>query len=148
MKIFSILLSLLLSGCHNGGMRFVAPSLSEVSKVTAHLYNRPDGGVDIDSFAVPKSDQKAFLEILNGAREESDPRKWQVLGNIEISHAAGSVTAGLFWTGEQLGAFRVNDKYYRSGSDNAFIQLISVSNKKRTEQAESEQAVSPASQAK
>ena len=108
-----------------GGTPFAAPSLSQVSGITAQLLNRPDKGENIEAFEVPKSFHQAFLEILNDAKVDTDPMKWQFLGNMAITHSTGSVEVRLFWTGKQLGAFQSNGHYYRGGSDTGFIELIS-----------------------
>jgi len=129
MKLFTLLLILCLAGCKKGGAPFAAPSSSDVTSISAQLFNRPDGGGDIPNFEVPKSSHKTILETLNGSEQDTEPMKWQVLGNIKITHGANSIDVALFRTGEKLGAFRANGQYYRGGSDQDFIRLISTTRK-------------------
>jgi len=134
MKLFALLLILCLAGCKKGGAPFAAPSSSDVTSISALLYNRPDGGEDIERFEVPKSSHQAILETLNGSEQDTEPMKWQVAGHIKITHSLSSTDILLFWTGKGLGAFKANGQYYRSGSDQDFIRLISTAKKQQSGQ--------------
>ena len=112
----------------------LVPDAAGVSKITAQLYNRPDGGKDVEAVEVPKKSYQGFLSALNGAKYDRSPAKWEVLGHIKIEHASRPVNVSLFWTGKEIGAFRANDIYYRGGSDATFIQLITDARNNLSEQ--------------
>jgi hypothetical protein len=143
MRFFPILLFVLLTGCRNDGTPFAAPSPSDVSSMTAQLYNRRDGGADITKFEIPKSSRQAILDGLNGARQDNNPMKWQVLGDIEMTLSTGSVDVSLFQTGKKLSAFRANGTYYRGCSDADFIRLISTAKKLLSEQGDAANPAKP-----
>ena len=79
---------------------------------------------DIEKFTVPRSSHDVILNSLSGASKADNPMTWEVLGDIEITHDSGLLEVSLFQTGEEIGAFRVDGKYYRGGSDAEFILLI------------------------
>ena len=136
MRIALAAIYLVLAGCQYGGTPFEAPPASEVSTITAQLYNRPDGGADIVRTEIPPSSHQQILGALDGAREDRRPMKWQVLGNISIVLNAGSVDVRLFWTGDELGAFRANGKYYRGSSDAELIELVSSAKNQQSGQGD------------
>jgi len=126
MKFFPVILCLFLflTGC-NKGTQFTVPQQSKVSKITAQIYGFPSGG-NIPLFEVPQSSFKAILDILSKATEDNNAMKWMVLGDINIVHSTGTTKVMLFSTGEKIGAFKSNDIYYRGGSDQDFIKLITT----------------------
>ncbi len=104
---------------------FNAPPAEKVKEISAQLYNRPDGGPDIEIFKLPSTSHQQILKALDGALEDEDPVKWQALGNLDIVLHSGSFEIHLFWTNQTTGAFMVNDVYYRGSSDEELIRLIS-----------------------
>jgi hypothetical protein len=123
MRFLTVILTLGLTACNDGGGPFLSPAPSDVSSITVELYNLPDGSEDIPEFELPKASYKELLESLNGSPEDNSNSKWQVLGNIRITMRTGSVDVNLFRTGGNPGAFKANGKYFRGGSDSEFIQL-------------------------
>lgn len=109
----------------------------------AELYDEIGDGEGIERFEIPASLYEAVLNTLNGAKKDSFPSKWQVLGEIDISHSGGLIQIQLFRTNERSGAFSADGTYYRGGSDAEFIALIRGALKQRSEQGEGVKA-SPA----
>ena len=109
------------------GAPYVAPDPSRVVEMHAQLFNLPDGGDDIDGIEIPVARHHQILGALDGATKERRPMKWQILGRLSIVLDESQVYVGLFRTGGEVGAFRVDGSYYRGSSDAELIRLISES---------------------
>ncbi|WP_226895523.1 hypothetical protein [Luteolibacter marinus] len=134
MKSLAALLILAIAGCKSRGTPFTAPTESEISSISARLLNRPDRGADIEQFEVPKANWQEILTALDGAEHDPNPMKWQVLGDVVIHQTTGTTGVSLFWTGEEIGAFRAGGAYYRGSSDEELIQVIAAAKKQQSEQ--------------
>jgi hypothetical protein len=121
------------AGCGRSVRSYFAPDGSTVTEMTACLYNRPDKGEDIDFFAVPKESYQSVLGTLGGAEENKNPSGWQVLVGLKIASGTQTMNVILFWTQAERGAFKVNDSYYRGGSDAAFIKMVVDAHKQQAE---------------
>jgi hypothetical protein len=75
----------------------------------------------------------SLLTLLTGAKKDWTPPKWQVLGSLEIITSSGTTSVDLFWTDQKEGAFKVNEAYYRGGTDQKFVQLIEDAKRKQNE---------------
>ena len=104
---------------------YSSPPISTVNEITARLYNRPDDGPNLEEFNLPPSSRVLILNALDGAQEDDNPMKWQVLGNLDIALEKQTIEVRLFWTNQSSGAFRINETYYRGSSDEELIRIIS-----------------------
>ncbi len=116
-----------------GGAAFVAPDESEVSKIIAYDWDSagPDGRPP--ETTLPKAKHAELLQLLDGARRDRTPAKWEVLGRVEITTDDGLVEVNLFSTSKEVGAFRSGGKYYRGGSTAGFQRILDLADKPRTE---------------
>jgi len=119
-----ILLCFALGGCGRK-ISDVVPLAADVTAVEASLFNRPDSGPDIAAFSVLPQDHGKVLPLFTGARIDSSPAKWQVLGMVSIARSNGSTCmVDLYWTGGGSGAFSVGSTYYRGSNDKEIIAVL------------------------
>ena len=123
-----VLLTSMLAACDSGDFD-KSPSSSEVSKITAELFRSGITGEKIEKFTVHKAFYEAILALLDGAHEATDSMKWPGLGEFDITLATRIEHVKIFYTHEEVGAFKLNGIYYRASSDIKFVRMIEAAKK-------------------
>lgn len=116
---------LILTGCGRAPDSVATLASGDVDTMKARIYNRHDGGPDVEQFEVAPDDYEKLLGLLRNGMRDSKPMKWQVLGDVQIKTRGGQhIDIQLFRTHTSPGAFWVNRTYYRGSGDDEILTTL------------------------
>jgi hypothetical protein len=111
-----------MGGCGGKPSPVANVAVGEVESVEALIEGQLGGGAGFGPFFVPVEEFDRVTELLREPSIQHWPLKWQVLGWLKLRKKTGEqVRIDLFSTGREVGAYRINDTYYRGRSDAEFV---------------------------
>lgn len=101
------------------------PDPSQIAEISIPIVSPLKADGSVSSIRVPEAEFDRLHLLFQDGRVDRNPAKWPLFYRLNLTLKNGDpMSVSVWFTNDDVGAFRVNRTYYRGGSDKAFEAFL------------------------